>query len=258
MPTVTYYKNVDPNQTDLTIPEKIKGRYFAYLSNGHVPLFIQTPTLTVQSIGKNSVRFAIKPEGRFETTLKTFDKVLIDYIAQRTVQFFRGFQFSKTKIESSYTPTVHSEGYIDVHIPDCEKLLIKDQRDCIRSIDDIVPGTEAIAILNVEGVAFTKRTITLSLTLHQLKIYVKDQLTDWCILHDSDSEVEGPDPEEAEELSRAFSMPVEKTIAIVDLNTEGKSSETVPEGKESKEETVSPVSSIEQIQPGNDDEKDLF
>jgi len=209
-PSVTYYKNLTVQETELTVPEKVKGKYFSYLSNKQFPLYIQTPTLNAFPVDENTIRFKVKKDGQFEKLCGDLDQQIIDHISERSVQFFRGSLFSRNKIESSYLRTIDEDGYITVTVPD--NLLIKDQRDSSRGYDEIAPGTEAIAILHIEGVAFTKKTIRLSLSVAQLKIYVKEQLSTWCILHDSDSEVDEPDPEEAESLVKALESAREETI----------------------------------------------
>lgn len=248
-PKITYYKNADISSIELTVPEKVKGRYFSYLSNKNGPMYIQTPTLNVVPVDEKTIRFKLKNEGQFEKLLNDFDQYVIDYISERTVQFFRGSHFSKGKIESSYVATTNNEGYFDVHVADVNNLIIKDQRDAVRKFEEIESGTEAIAILNVEGVSFTKKTIKLSLSLSQLKIYVKEQLVDWCILHDSDSEVEEEDPEEAAavalalEAAKLSTSPSITKVSPEGSNTIGGDLITVPQTVEDKE---------------NDDEKDLF
>lgn len=233
-PSITYYKNTNPKETELTVPEKIKGKYFSYLSNSRYPLYIQTPTLNAYPVDQNTIRFKLKKDGQFEKLLQEFDENIIDYISQRTVQFFRGCLFSKNKIASSFIKTVDEDGFITVNVPDVSKLLIKDQRDSVKTYDEIAEGTEAIAILNIEGVIFTKKTIKLSLSVQQLKVYVKEQLSTWCILHDSDSEVDDLDPEEAESLAQAIESARNESIDKVEIK---------PEVTVNKD---------------NDDEKDLF
>jgi len=245
-PSVTYYKNAQPTDIELTVPEKVRGKYFSYLSSKQSPLFLQTPTLNIYPTDNNTIRLKTKPDGQFSQLLKGFDKFIIDYITERSVQFFRGYVFTKSKIESSYISSVDDEGFIEVHITNSDKLLIKDQRDRTCDYKDLSEGIEAIAILDFEGVSFTKRTIKLSLTLHQLKIYVKEELPDWSILNDSDSEgEEDPDPVDAEELARALELATEEKVlpekVVIEQPTE--------EDKEHKE--------IDKV-PHNDDEKDLF
>lgn len=266
---VTYYKNIDLLQNDLTIPEKLKGKYFSYLSNQHKPLFIQTPTVHVFPLDKNTIRIRVKKDGHFEQLLKSFDEHVIDFISQKSTQFFRGFLFTKNKITSSFIPTLDSEGYFDVHVANADKLLIKDQRQCIRKYDEILPGTEAIAILNIEGVAFTKKTIKLSLALNQLKMYVEEELNDWYISQD-DSDID-EDPVEAEELAHALHAAHESSYINNEKEFQGNSSCTdhinaidTPNEHDCENiadtlhtESSIPVGDID-ISLQNDDDKDLF
>lgn len=253
---VTYYKNAQVASTELTIPEKLKGRYFSYLSNKKVPLFIQTPTLQVESIGDDSIRLKVKKDGQFAQLLKQLDDFVIDYISDRTVQFFRGSLFSRNKIANSYIPTLDENGRLTVQVHNPNKLLIKDQRDIVRKFNDLTPGTDLIAILNIEGVALTKKTIRLILTLHQMKIYVKDLLADWCIFHDSDSEVDDDDidVEEAEKEANAIES------AYASLCQVNEKPDTINSTHVSQDVTceMSNKDTQKPSIPSNDDDKDLF
>jgi hypothetical protein len=255
--SVTYYKNVNVASTELTVPEKLKGRYFSYLSNNSLPLFVQTPTLYVQSVEDHSVKLHCKKDGQFAQLFNQLDTFLVDYITERSRDFFRGSIFSKTKIQSSYIPSVDDEGNIVVHVNDPDKILIRDQRDVTKTFADLQPNSESISILNIEGVAFTKKTIRLILTLHQMKLYTKEKLTDWCIFNDSDSECEEFDVEEAEREAKAIEMAYEQTKQ---MNRARSNKDSLEESKE--EDSTIDVASAKKVITSNittnDDDKDLF
>lgn len=274
---VTYYKKAQVDSTELTIPEKLKGRYFSYLSSKQVPLFLQTPILLVDSIEGNSIKFLVKRDGQFAQLFKDLDNYVIDYISHRTVQFFRGSLFSRNKIASSFIPTLDEKGCLTVQVHNVDKVLIKDQRDIPRKFADLKPGTESISILNIEGVAFTKKTIRLILTLHQMKIYVKNLLTDWCIFHDSDSEIDDIDVEEAEKEANAIesayaSLQHDKsgTTDSNATNLDKKDNEVLNKQEQQQEqeqqqkksdlaEEALIVTTIDKVAiSSNDDDKDLF
>src|SRR3954465_10604741 len=96
-PSVTNYKNVNPTETELTITEKVKGKYFSYLSLKQGPLFLQTSTLQIKEANENSIQFQTKKDGQFSQLLKSLDTALITYISERSTQVFRGNLFSRNK-----------------------------------------------------------------------------------------------------------------------------------------------------------------
>jgi hypothetical protein len=71
-----------------------------------------------------------------------------------------------------------------------DSILIKDQRDVVRDVTDIESGTTAIAVIDMEHISIGKSSIQPIFTLQQMKIYVKEKLTNWCIQQDSDDEEE--------------------------------------------------------------------
>jgi hypothetical protein len=269
---VTYYKNVNVDSVDLTIPEKSKGRYFSYLSLDHSPLFLQTPTLNIGAIDDNMLKLSIKKDGYFSRLLKSLDEHIIDYIFQRSSHFFRGSVFSRNKIASSFIPTIDNENMMHVQVTNPSKIFIKDQRDTLKVYDDITTETDAISILNIEGVAFTKNTIRLVITMHQMKIYVKEQLESWCIFNDSDSDADEIDEEEAEKEAEAIESAYEsmkslthKTTPSPDVSNSNSNTENSNDPSMIVTGEISPDTEIElnsenlqQSTVSNDDDKDLF
>lgn len=195
MQSILNYKNLgklltsETKDLDLTFgpPEKNRGKYFSYLSYKNGPLHIQTPVLAVSSITENSLSFCIKKDTNLWNTLEAFDTFCVDYLFNNSALVFNGKKFSKEKITSSYTPSItYASDTFSTTLN--ESLLIRDQWNNIRTVNDIQPNMECIAILYIEGIAFTSDSIKVFYNIQQLKLYVKQSLNEWCISHDLDLE----------------------------------------------------------------------
>jgi len=259
---VIYYKQVDLDNVDITVPERTKNRYFSYISYHKNPFFVQTPTLKFLRRDDDTVHLAIKPDGHFSQFLGQLEDHLVEYIADNSTRFFRGLRFSKEKIRASIVPTI-TEQVIQVDLAKYNKILVKDQRDVDQDLENVPTDTECVAILQVAGVTFTKKTIQFCLILHQLKIYVSESLTDWSILCDSDSDADEVDANDAEETVRALEsaaisderssaikheVPIRNDVADIDVTD-----------VEHKVENPAPIENGNaQIDNNNDDDKDLF
>lgn len=184
---VTTYKNLNVDQVDLTIPEKIHGKYVSYISSNKNPLFVQSPTLNFVSCTDSTMTFAVKKSSPFSQRLQVLDNWLIDYIIHHSKRFFNGKLFSREKVSSSFCSTLKEDNgqhLLTVTIP--KEIQVKDQRGKERTLADITPDMECVAILHLEGIQFKSTSMHLMISVPQLKIYCKESLLDWCISADDD------------------------------------------------------------------------
>lgn len=277
---VTNYKTLKVENIEFTVPEKIKGKYVSYLVNDKAPIYVQTPTMVVDHIKGNSIVFRIKADSPFAKLLTEFDDHCADYFSQHSEKFFNGKIFSKAKISNAYSPLhkplkesppnspseQHAEpDYIRLTLELNNNVLVKDQRDVTRTLDDVEPGTEAIAVIDMENICIGKNNIQPVFTLQQMKIYVKERLTNWCIQHDEDSdEEEEPivDEKDVEEQIKALEQAA--TIKTEpSAKAERKKRKTAEKALENQDslvenkanDSVDPIDPVDRV---NDDDKDFF
>jgi hypothetical protein len=253
---VVSYKTLDQTSVKITKPEKMKKRYHSYLSNNGSPLYIQTPSLRVEKVttseSETALSFSVKKSDTFAKKILQFEESLVHQIAENSVEFFKGKNFSLEKIKSSFVSVLE---YVDedslllsVRVPDKEKLIIQDQRSVMRGFDDVKEGMQSIAILYVEGLSFTSNSIRMMFSVHQMKIYVTDQLEAWSIKEDSDSEEEEDyDPKEIDAQIQSLEE------AIEDIKT---STPPISIIESYLDDTKNTVETVDIVQ--NDDDQDLF
>lgn len=256
---VVNYKNFDPEQLFINAPvEKQKGKYVSYISysDNISPLYIQTPTMKLESNGNDFFTFS---SDVFSKLLSDLDEKCVNVISVNSKQFFNDKVFSREKIEQSYVSSTFNENEFTVSLAD--DLKVKDQRERFRLLSDLEANQEVVAILHVKGLLYKKSSIQLFCSVEQLKVYVKDSLSCWCIeesgdeSEDVDSEIvqeQQPEPVEQEAQLEVSEPQLETIIPTMEILC-------VPDDtKETASDTKKTRVKRKYKKASNDDDKDLF
>lgn len=268
-PKVILYKNLDVSAVTITKPEKTKGKYHSYVSYAGNPLYIQTASCRFVEKEKDELTFAFKKDTQFAQILKKFDDYCIEYITDKSSEFFAGKRFSREKIETSYVKS-YTEVDEDIHYTvnaDKDSLLIKDQLNKDHAITELEKDDEVVFIVHVGGVQFKSTSMKIVYTAKQIKVYIKPLLSDWCIAEDSDDEDE-ESVDDIEKQIEAVEYIVSEHFEVPEEQAKGlKGSECViveecpesnaDENQEQKSKDFTIVEKVD-IPAENDDDKDLF
>jgi hypothetical protein len=258
---VTNYKNLQVKDIEFTVPEKIKGKYVSYVVCNKFPLYVQTPTAIVHRVSEDTVQLQFKADSPFVKMIKDFDDHCATCFSRNSTKFFNGKVFSVNKIKNAYRTCLDDENCTLSVKVDPTAVIIRDQRDVQRSFDDISVGTEAIAVIDVEQISIGKSSIHPVLTLQQMKIYIKERLTNWCIQHESDSEDEAEptiDEKDVEQQIKAL-----EAVENVCINIKKRLPEPTIEKESASTEPVSAAEPLSESQKtsrnrDDDDDKDFY
>ena len=224
------------------------------------PLYVQTPTMIVHHVSENSIQLKVKADSPFAKLLTDFDSHCADYFSTHSTKFFNGKIFSKEKILNAYS-RLHNvqDDYVILTLSLNDNALVKDQRDVSKNITDVQPGTEAIAVIDMENICIGKTNIKPVFTLQQMKIYVKERLTNWCISHEEDSDDEEEpviDEKDVEEQIKAMEA-LKEVTTIKQLEASTPTDSQIAENSDnSAEKSLVLVTAVEN--KVNDDDKDFF
>lgn len=158
--------------------DRAKGKYISYLSYGQktTPLFIRTPLMKIEKMDNSVVSFKI--DKTLEALLRSLDHYCIEEVSRNSVTYFKGKNFSRTKIENSFINSHQDE---TVYTFVSNELKIRNQKGSDCTLEELYPNQDAIAIFHVKGIVYKKSSIQLLITLEQLKVYVNDHLDKWCL-----------------------------------------------------------------------------
>jgi hypothetical protein len=180
-------KNINCDQVNINSPlERVKGKYFSFISYGNVytPMYIQTPH--IQYINSSDSEVLIS-SNQLASTLEELEEKCKQVIHENSESFFNGKHFSRSKIDTSFISCVQSGRIMCKLSPN---LKIRDQRNVERNPTDFQEDMQCVAILYVKGIMYKKNTIQLVISVEQLKIYLRDMLDTWCIQTEYTPDVE--------------------------------------------------------------------
>lgn len=203
---VINYKALEIETLGLTVPELRKNRRFSYVSNKGNGLYVQTPMMTVLEVNEtpNTVQgwdgeliTTLSSQSPFVSTLHNLDEHFKSVIDNKANAFFGPRKaITRKVIDAGYiatlkTPEDGAASTISLKVVNPDQLLIRDQRDAVRQFSDIKPGVRIIAVMHIEGVAYTKTTISLDVVVRQVKVYIDDSIP-WSIVNTDLDEDEEP------------------------------------------------------------------
>lgn len=262
--TKTFRGNMD--EILITVPEKLKSKYISFFSLSGKPVYLQTPVVPIIECQKGFITISLNNE-HFKQSLEEFEERCVNYIFIHSETFFNGKKFTREKVSNALQKlSTSSDGNLTLSLAD--SVLVKNQRGSEMILSDILPNTESINIIHIEGLIFKSNEIHFKCVISQSKVYIKDELKDWQIQNDSDSESDSEydinendvqNQIKAMELSRINESEMEKNNNKNDILSDViqdylEEIEKPAYGKEEKsEEKFEEVKFIE-----NDDDKDFF
>ena len=161
---------------ELTIPEKINGRYISFISIHGNPLYVQTPF--VKFISQDTEHLTISADNdSINQLISELTEICVKIICQRSPEFFKGKCFNEDKIKSSFVSIINDDDKTLKFIKG-NNFIAHDQFDY--AVNDVHKDDNMIALIKVDNVTFTSGTMQLSLKIEQMKYYQEYKL-DWCV-----------------------------------------------------------------------------
>jgi hypothetical protein len=178
MTLVTNFKTLDVNDILIEESKKVQNKYRSFIKykNPNQCLYFQTPLIQVNNFDESVITFQVSE--LFDKVLSDVDTHCKNFITQNSTNLFKGKEFSKLKIETSFVNTVQNSTF-STFISD--NLEIRDQKDRKLNLNDIYSSQNAVGLIHIKGIVYKKSSIQLLASLEQLKVYTKDNLDKWCI-----------------------------------------------------------------------------
>lgn len=221
---IVNHRNLNVEDVSITVPEKIKGKYTSYISSNKKELYVQTPRLVFDKDGngkdgEKGKSFLVKIDNTFDSKMNALDEHCIDVIYKNSENFFNKKKFSKEKITASYVKTLkpidNKHSKLSVNINE-KNVLIKDQYEVERNLNDIVPGTECILILHIDKIVYSATSMHLSYTVPQIKMYVQESLKEWSILQDDEDDIDNDVTDEDDDVIYDENNIIQEVAALYD------------------------------------------
>lgn len=192
--------SLDSSLLSFTTPEKYKGQYCSFCTwdnSGH-SLFLQLPLGQIKNVNNGTVVIEYPTQNRPDDgealgdagvdtaegtklikAIRSVESFVVNYIHERSEQFFNGKRFSLEKIQGALESSVIDENKLVIDIENSPRL--KDQYGTDRTLADLDNGTDIIALVSLRNIVFTKTSFKLRWILQQARVYIEDTLSEWCI-----------------------------------------------------------------------------
>jgi len=233
MTVIANSTNFDVSLLKISAPlEKVKGKYISYFSYSKkfTPFYFQTPIMEISEIHENKT-CSLKINNILESILQKIDSHCINHISLNAAEFFKGKNFSRQRIESSFIPTFDKKNIMYTIVSD--NVQIKDQYNNSKDVTCLHSAQNIVAILHVKGIVYKKSSIQLLVCIEQIKVYIDERLDKWCIetvYEDFNDYHNKQSIKESESESESTCSSITDTD-VVDTNS-GKQQENVQEEKE--------------------------
>lgn len=178
------------------------GQYFTKITNESAPLYIQTPKcLTKQGFAKTGKKIFTdlifnNHDEPFIQWLLDLESVCEDLIYQKSTEWFQN-PLELDDIQSAFNSSVKIQktgNYIlrsNVKINSLTQdplIRIYNESENVLTMDDVIPQTNIIVILEVKGVKFTTRNFHLDIEMKQVMCLNKD-LFENCLINPVTSQI---------------------------------------------------------------------
>jgi hypothetical protein len=193
--------HLDVTQVGLTKPDVVRGHRVSlpYIECQQTlkrrGLFIQLPLSTVSERNENSVVLALESREENESTLRSLEDHVINYLFTRSQAFFDGKAFSLNRFRESLRSSVSLKG---LHVALCPDSKIRDQYEAPLDTSSIVVEDSLVGIIALRHIVFSGRDISFDWQLVQGKVFKQDDLTDWYLQDDDKCSHEEPQNDDAD------------------------------------------------------------
>lgn len=194
---VVKFKDFLIDELTLSVPVKENK---VYVSKINCPN-IQIPAIDI--LNENTLSFEVIQRALLLSFLEDIERKIVTTIANNSVDFFKGKEFTLDRIKNSISKVVsvtETKAYIN-NATVCENCILIDMFN--EKISPDFPIHNAVCILNFDTVVFDKKSITVFITVSGIKVKYpkKSPASDVCFLD------EDPEPEQLQQ-------PEIKTITI--------------------------------------------
>lgn len=182
--------NLVVDDITVTRPEKFRGKYSSftqYAQTGH-GLYLQLSEVKVRDRSQDHISVLVQGTP-VDDLISRIEDHITTFIHERSESFFSGKRFSIDKIRGALEKSV-TDGLLVLDIDELRPPLVRDQYDHERSVEDITIDTDLVPLVSLKAIHFTKTSFRLRWTLQQARVYIEDNLNEWCITDTPDEREE--------------------------------------------------------------------
>lgn len=209
------------------------GTYFTKITTNDFPLYVQTPKcLTKQGFAKTGKKIFTdlvfnNHDEQFIQWLIDLESVCEDLIYQKSTEWFQN-PLELDDIQSAFNSCVRIQKTGNYHVRSNVKLnsltqdpliRIYNESESILTMNDVIPQTNIIVILEIKGVKFTTRNFNLDVEMKQVMVLNKD-LFENCLIKPSTQQIPVDSPIEGNLGKISTDLKSKKTNNIENIDNE--------------------------------------